>query len=500
MLSNQLINFIKSKKNKFILGDYKKEYTSNDVIKIINKFVYKLRILLNSKKQHGIGIYLSRDSYYFIAIFSIWLSGNYFIPLNQLWPKAHLRKILKSSNPKLIISNKSIVKSKRYKILYLKDILNVKTKKLKLTNTKKTNTNEKGIAYIIYTSGSTGDQKGVIITRENFYSYLTWVKKFLLPQTKESKSLLVTGEMTFDIVMADLANALSFNSTIYLTPETNNLIKAFKMLHEKKIETLYGVPSTLSNILLFSKLRKKKELKHIKNIFCGGDIFTPKLLNLIKNESTKSKIFNMYGPTELTMNVLCQNLSKFNKKKLPKQIPNGRGFKHLKYKFYDISSRLFNDKKGELLVSGKQCMRGYLNDPKNTSAAFIYHNNKKYYRTGDLFMKKGGVFFYIGRTDRLIKIKGYRVNLNSIDEFFNSQSLVKEAKSLLIENQNEDKKIITFLVLKNNDNNYLKRLEKKTKNFFPTYMCPNKILILKKAYYNESGKLDEKYLKKVIKS
>ena len=71
MLSNQLINFIKSKKNKFILGDYKKEYTSDDVIKIINKFVYKLRILLNSKKQHGIGIYLSRDSYYFIAIFSI---------------------------------------------------------------------------------------------------------------------------------------------------------------------------------------------------------------------------------------------------------------------------------------------------------------------------------------------------------------------------------------------------------------------------------------------
>ncbi len=497
MLSNQLINFIKSKKNKFIFGDYKKEYNSKEAINIINKFVFKLKTLLVSKKQHGVGIYLSRDSHYFIAIFSVWLSGNYFIPLNQLWPKAHLRKILKASNPKLIISNKNIVKSKKYKILYLKDILNIQTKNLKLTN-KKNNTNEKGIAYIIFTSGSTGDQKGVIITRENFCSYLTWVKKYLLPQIKESKSLLVTGEMTFDIVMADLANALSFNSTIYLTPETNNLIKAFKMLHEKKIETLYGVPSTLSNIFLFSKLRKKRELKHIKNIFCGGDIFTPSLLNLIKNESIKSRIFNMYGPTELTMNVLCQNLSKFNRKKLPKQIPNGQGFKHLKYKFYDHKSRLFNDKKGELLVSGKQCMRGYLNDPKNTSATFIYYKSKKYYRTGDFFMKKGEVFFYIGRIDRLIKIKGYRINLNSIDEFFNSQNLVKETKSLLIENKKKERKIITFLVLKNNKNNYLKKLEKKTKKYFPTYMCPNKILILKKVPYNESGKLDEKYLRKMI--
>ena len=47
----------------------------------------------------------------------------------------------------------------------------------------------------------------------------------------------------------------------------------------------------------------------------------------------------------------------------------------------------------------------------------------------------------------------------------NSQNIVKETKSLLIENQNKDRKIITFLVLKNNDNNYLKRLEIKAKNF-----------------------------------
>ena len=87
--------------------------------------------------------------------------------------------------------------------------------------------------------------------------------------------------MTFDIVMADLANALAFRSTIYLTPQTNNLVKALQMLHEKKIDTIYGVPTTLKNLYLFSKLRKKRELKSLKNIFCGGDIFTYQLLKLI---------------------------------------------------------------------------------------------------------------------------------------------------------------------------------------------------------------------------
>ena len=55
-----------------------------------------------------------------------------------------------------------------------------------------------------------------------------------------------------------------------------------------------------------------------------------------------------------------------------------------------------------------------------------------------------------------------------------------------------------FFNFKRNEKNSLKILETKAKNFFPSYMRPSKIFILKKLPYNESGKFDEKSLKKLI--
>ena len=499
MLSKHLKKFLNSKKNSFLFGDYIRNYSRVDSNELIKKFL--IIIGRNGKKklkkQLGIAIYLPRDANYFLAIFSIWLSGNYFIPLNQLWPEKHLKKILNHSKPDLIISDRKIFNFKKvYKILYLKDILIIKDDNKQIFKREKIS--DKNIAYIIYTSGSTGTQKGVIITRENFNSYLNWVRKYLKPQVNKSNSLLVTSEMTFDLVLGDLANALAFDSTIYITPETNNIIKAFKMIIEKKIDTIYGVPSTLNNIFMFSKLRKKKELKNLKNILSGGDVFTPNLLKLIKNECPTSKIFNVYGPTELTINVLCQNLSNFKKNKND-QIPIGFGFNHLDYKFYDKDKKVFNNSEGELVVSGKQSMLGYLKDPKRTKMSFIKHRNKNYYRTGDLFYKKKNIFYYTGRFDRQVKIKGYRINLNSLDNFFNKLDIVREVKTILIENTQKIKKIFSFIVVKNNNKkNSLKELEKKTQNFFPSYICPNKIFILKKLPYNANGKLDEKKLKILV--
>ena len=499
-MNKYLLNFINLNKNEILVGDYNNSFKKEEFIKLINKFYKSLKYYQDSNKSFGVGIYLSRDINYLAAIFSILLSGNYFIPLNQAWPKKHLKKIIDYSKPKLIITNKNIFyKRKSLKALTLKEIIAVKTKKEKLliSNSK---ISETKLAYVIYTSGSSGEQKGVMISRKNFSSYLNWVIKYFKKKIKV-KSLLITGEMTFDIVMADLANALAFRSTIYLTPQTNNLVKALQMLHEKKIDTIYGVPTTLKNLYLFSKLRKKKELKSLKNIFCGGDIFTSQLLKLIRSQSYNSKIFNMYGPTELSMNCLCQDLTSYKPKTSSEKIPNGQKFKHLNYKLFDQNKNSFNNYFGELVVSGDQCMQGYLGDKKKTKNAFITYNNIKYYRTGDLFKKNKNTYFYEGRFDKQVKIKGYRVDLNTIDIFFSKLKFIKESKTILLELKNNIKKIITHVVLYDNLKkiNFKKLIFFKLKKNLPSYIHPNEIIFLKKIPYNESGKFDELKLKKQYK-
>ena len=204
----------------------------------------------------------------------------------------------------------------------------------------------------------------------------------------------------------------------------------------------------------------------------------------------------MYGPTEVSMNCLCQNLINFKLKKTTAVIPNGEGFKHLKYKLLNPNENKIDKHFGELIVAGDQCMKGYLKDPKKTKLSFINYKGKNYYKTGDLFRKNKNTFYYEGRMDKQIKVKGYRVNLNTIDLFLQKLRIINESKTTLLKRD----RIITFCVL--NVKKYKNKISKKKifnllKKDLPNYMLPNDIIFLKNIPYNDNGKFDEKYLQKI---
>ncbi|HIH0959054.1 TPA: lipid A modification system glycine--protein ligase AlmE, partial [Vibrio cholerae] len=71
--------------------------------------------------------------------------------------------------------------------------------------------------------------------------------------------------------------------------------------------------------------------------------------------------------------------------------------------------------RGELLLSGKQLVNGYLNDPLNTQSAFFQHEGRIWYRSGDIVTKSNGVLIHLGRRDHQVKIAGQRVELEEIE-------------------------------------------------------------------------------------
>ena len=87
--------------------------------------------------------------------------------------------------------------------------------------------NYKKIAYVIFTSGSTGEKKGVCISRENLISYLKGIK-IIFNKKFKSKSVLINGELTFDISSADLVFALLYGCEIILTSDSRNLLSFFQ--------------------------------------------------------------------------------------------------------------------------------------------------------------------------------------------------------------------------------------------------------------------------------
>ena len=103
LLHNIISRYLLSKENKINLGDFKNNLKNNEIIGLINFIISKIKKKTKNikKKQILIAIYLPRNVWYISSIFATWLSGNYFVPLNQNWPKKQEK--LRNINIKLPI-------------------------------------------------------------------------------------------------------------------------------------------------------------------------------------------------------------------------------------------------------------------------------------------------------------------------------------------------------------------------------------------------------------
>ena len=91
---------------------------------------------------------------------------------------------------------------------------------------------------------------------KNFITYLKSLKKKFKDNFK-AKSVLINGEISFDIVNADIAFALLFDCEICITEDSKNILSFFEILEDRRVESIYAVPSMWENICFFAKTQNK---------------------------------------------------------------------------------------------------------------------------------------------------------------------------------------------------------------------------------------------------
>lgn len=468
------INFKKmkylEKKIKIYLTKFKHSYMFIDKDNkykkdIIISKIYKYKKILNNywpdkKKNNGLAILLDRNVDYICLILATWLCKGFYLPLSLNMPKINIRNQIRESGINLIVTNKN------GKIIFNR----IKPKKNKFF--------KKKIAYIIFTSGSTGKKKGVCIPYSALESYIKAIEKKFYGD-KGFKSLIINGELTFDITIADFVFALVFKSTIAITEDSKNLISLISMISINKIEALYLVPSALNKLLTITKHINKNNLISIKRINLGGENLNPLLIENAKKIFKKTIFYNFYGPTEFTVNSLFH---KINNKRKYLQIPIGKPLDGIKY----YLKKKNNDDQGELYLSGKQSMLGYV----NCKFYFKKIKNKSYYPTGDIVrINKKKEIIYISRKKDYIKFDGYRINLTRIENLINKK-IKMNIKLALVQD-----KITLFVENSNNKNKILKKLNLIFQKYLEAYEKPSIIRFFKRFPYLESGKVNIKYLK-----
>jgi len=83
---------------------------------------------------------------------------------------------------------------------------------------------------------------------------------------------------------------------------------------------------------------------------------------------------------------------------------------------------------GEIVTHGPQVFRGYWKQPRATEEAFIQHDGKKFFRTGDLgYFDEEGYFFITDRLKRMINASGFKVWPAEVEAMLYAHPDIQEA-------------------------------------------------------------------------
>ena len=128
------------------------------------------------------------------------------------------------------------------------------------------------------------------------------------------------------------------------------------------------------------------------------------LLKYIQENINYKNLFNCYGGTEMSNWVFFHNCKLGDIKKYKKfgLVPIGKKFYNVKYEIIDK----------ELIVKGPTISQGYIDKSLNSNFKF---NKLNTFYTSDYAIKYKGVVICRGRNDKMIKIRGYRVDMSDVE-------------------------------------------------------------------------------------
>ena len=341
------------------------------------------------------------------------------------------------------------------------------------------------LAYCIYTSGSTGNPKGVMLEQHNLSNFLQTAR--LLDDMQDANTMLCIASISFDMSLAEILPPLCHGKTIYIATEEE--VHDFSLLlgavEHHGIDAMIITPSLAWTLL--STPGFKEVFTGVHSIMLGAEAFPNGLYAKLKELNPKMLIQNGYGPTECTQ--CCSHKTVTD----GEHITIGGPVANAKYYISDTSGNILpRYAVGEMLICGECVGRGYVNLPEKTAASFISVRGVRAYRSGDVVrLDSNGEAEFYGRADNQVKLRGFRVELDEIENAITDYEGVLQSK-VVVRKATEDYLAAFFTASAPSLDTEALTAYLKTR--LPEYMVPAVIVQLDKMPMTPSGKIDKKAL------
>ena len=432
-----------------------------------------------------IGLCLEREPLLIASVLAILKAGGAYVPIDPTYPPARCKAIIDDAKIRFILSSEKGAKCLPFFTGTLFDPT-VESRRSIISSPFRRSPD--GLAYILYTSGSTGNPKGVMVGHRSLLNFSLAAIDFF--NISPNDNVLQFSSICWDTSSEEIYPALLSGASLVLRGEGR--VESFDTLLERTEKyriSFWDLPSSYWHDLVDWLGRKNASVPaSLRLVVVGGEqVNRSKVRSWCEKVAPQVQLLNTYGATEATSISAVFDLSKWSAEW--KDIPIGRAIRNVQ--LHVLNSHLKPvppGMPGDLYIGGMGVAKGYLNLEELTSQRFIQHpeTHEIIYRTGDIaLMTLCGQVLLRGRSDRQIKRRGFRIEVEEIEKTLSDFKGVETALVIL-------KEALTGYILFSKEAQLPSPSAVKTflKTKLPDYMIPDQICFLREFPRLHNGKID----------
>ncbi|MEV1121219.1 amino acid adenylation domain-containing protein [Actinosynnema sp. NPDC049800] len=463
-------------------------FTCGELDRAANRLAHVL-VAAGVRPDQPVALCLDRGAPMVVGLLAAWRAGAGYLPLDPSWPPARLTAMAAGSDvPVLVTDGASRAVTGPLTGPWTEVDLDTAELDARPDTPPPAARQHPGtLAYVIHTSGSTGKPKGVRCTQGGLAALLRAMGELMRLTPADRLASITTP--AFDVSTVEMLAPLISGATLVVVPADDvadgGLLRA--RIEETRATVVQGGPASWRMIVAAGGVPARVRLR-----ISGGEAMTRDLADDLQTDG--ATLIDGYGPTETTVYSAAGVVSH-----APDPVRLGPAVKGTSLHVLDPLLRPVPPGViGELHIGGAGVARGYHGLPGLTAEKFLPDPfgppGGRLYASGDLVRRHAdGKLEFLGRADRQLKVRGYRIEPGEIEAVLRAHPDVAQAVVVAWSAHAADVRLVAYAVPADPDvgeEELRRRVRPHLAVSLPDYMLPAAVVVLPELPRTGTGKID----------
>jgi len=478
------------------IGLAERTITYGELDRAANRLAHAIRAS-GARLEMRVAVSVERPEGWALGMLAVFKAGAVYVPLDPRLPLGRLAYLLADSGASVLVTEEALLgrlPQGEIRIVCADRVTRFGPEVAPVVDIP-----SETLAYVIYTSGSTGTPKGVGVSHGALARQLDGAARRL--DLRPGDRLLGTHADGFDASLEDTLTPLVAGAGLF--PRGGELWSVSDVV--KRIET-WRITSVQMPTAYWRQVAAELDEAgrtlgpplHCLEI--GGEAMPVEAARQWMRVAPGARLLNGYGPTETVVTPTSFEVPPGFRETPSGTVPIGRPLAGRSALVVDRWGAIAPHGVAGEVWFGEPLARGYLGRPDATAAAFVPHPHptipgERLYRTGDRVRRlPDGNLEYLGRLDRQLKLRGFRIEPGEVEAALTGLPEVREAAVVVVANEPSGSRLVAFLVPRDSERPEPDLLRAALRGRLPDYMVPSAFVWLDALPLTGTGKVDRREL------